>query len=1287
MDEGNFVKGTALKIIKFVLNSISGKKLEEIQELIEDESWIKTIIRRTEKKLKHDYKQMENSERSNGYVIDSNFFSSLEVIEILQKHILMNQSTKEALIHVYVNKFGSETLSEFENNLNEMEGIYNGYLLGSIPRGSRVIWKLIESRNSEKNKDDEKDEGNEKTFITTQPVRETIDLRGAPDDNVFYGRKKELKLLTKWILSENCKLVSISGIRGQGKTQLSLKFGKGGIGKTDLSINIAKSVSSDFDFVIFRSLLNAPKLNEKISEIIEIISDHRETELLQSSDEIIDKFIYYLNKKRCLIILDNFDSVLLKGNERGEYLPGYENYGNLLVRVSLEKHSSCILITTRELPQEIFQLEAKNRKIHSLELEGLDFKSRKKYFLEFGKFSGSENDWKKILRFYEGNPLAIEIVAKHINYVLNGNLSEFIKLDRPIFKDINELLDWHFERLSEKEKEIVFWLSISREPVTIEELLYDLKSRRSQDDLFSTIQSLKRKIPIEYVSNKITLQPFLIEFFTEKIINSCVKEIEDFDENFTEMEYADRKKQSGYIDRKDYKLLKNNSIIKVNSKDSIIDSQRRIIIKEILKKLESLYSNKDTVREKLYCILGRIIKDGKDNHERYLLGNILNLILELDGCCKDIDFSNSCINQVDFRGKTLYNINFSKSRFRDTIFTDTFGLILSSKFSRDGNFLATGSGNSDIQLWKMPEGSQTANLVGHKSWVVALDISDDNIWLASGSNDKTIKIWNLLTGECVHTLKGCNESVRSVAFNKKGNLLISGSEDKTIRVWDISSEKQLIKIKIESAVRAVGFLPGNENIAVSAGSNNKIQFWDLETKSLVKDFDGHKDWVRTFAFSPDGIHLASGSSDKTIKIWNLGTNKCEGNLIGHKHPVMVVAYDDTGETIISSSNDGTIKIWDRMTKQCVKTLIGHNNWVRAMAFCPKRGMIASGSDDLSIKLWDHSSGECLTTLTAYINPMWCVTTDRNAQFASCSNGLIFLWDSQNPYLLKELKGHSNRIWCVEMSQDGRRLISASDDQTVRQWDIKTGECINKFTNHKKRVWSVDYNFNGELIASAGEDQIYIWDANTGGYVNGFSENKDCLRKVKFHPSMNYLASSGEDAVIRIWDISNNECILELKGHSGWIWGLVFSYDGKKLISGSDDGAIIVWDLARGESEIIEGHDHYVRSVAVDNEGKYIVSGSADRSVKLWDFNSHKLIHSFEGHEGWVWSVKFNSDNSKIISCSEDETVKWWDIESKICIKEYKCKKPYEGVNITGVEGLSEAQKRNLINLGAVSFSK
>src|SRR5260370_24493595 len=281
----------------------------------------------------------------------------------------------------------------------------------------------------------------------------------------FYGRERELVLLSECVAQERCRVVSVLGM--------------GGIGKSALATRLMHQVAPHFEVVIWRSLRDAPACEVLLDDCLQVLAPESLREVPTSLERRLGLLLEYLREERVLLVLDNLEVLLEEGEGTGRMRAGYEDYARLLRRVAETDHQSCLLLTSREKPRELVALEGSRTPVRSLRLAGLDAVAGEQLLAE-KDVAGSTPERARLIEAYAGNPLALKIVAETIVELFAGQIAPFLDQEEVVFGSVRQLLDEQFARLSADEQTELLWLAILRQPVRIEEVLVALATPLSR---------------------------------------------------------------------------------------------------------------------------------------------------------------------------------------------------------------------------------------------------------------------------------------------------------------------------------------------------------------------------------------------------------------------------------------------------------------------------------------------------------------------------------------------------------------------------------------------------------------------------------------------------------------------------------------------------------------------------------------------------------------------------------------------------------------------------------------
>lgn len=1167
---------------------------------------------------------------------------------------------------------------------------YAGYDANYVKLTGFQLWKLLSEAFGEK-----VTKNNFRSALrrwsTVQPI-ECVDPSASPskfslgetrrdwgeaiDVSIFYGRTQELSNLKHWIIQDRCRLLAILGI--------------GGTGKTALSVKLAEQIQHEFEVVIWRSLHNAPAPLYFFNNLINFLIEEP-IETPQDIHQSIHQLLNYLRQHRCLLVLDNAETILTgadshRNGRAGQYRDGFEIYGDFFRKVGELKHQSCLIVTSREKPKEISLLEGERLPVRSLLLTGLNVEDGQAIVQAKGTFNGSQQEWQTLISAYAGNPLALKIVSTTIRDLFNSNISNFLSQGSVIFGDIQDLLNQQFNRLTDLEKELMYWLAIDREPVEIAGLKSNLVTPPSSAQFIEALESLRRRSLIErslsalpdIEASVFTLQPVLMEYVTHQFIQQICQELET----------------------QAICLYRSHALIKVQTKDYIQEIQVRLILTPVVQCLLRRWRSADAISAHLTQIL--IALRNKSSAEvGYAGGNTLNLLHQLQLDLSGYDLSSLIIWQADLRNMNLQKTDFAGSDLSNTIFTESFNHTYTMAMSPDQSRLATADTQGQVYLWQLSDGQLLMSWKAHIGTVRSITFTPDGQTLVSGGDDQLLKLWDVKTGQCNRSWHNREGTVWAITVSPDGETI--AMTDGTIKLWHLPTDKYVPLVDHLDWTTTVHFSPDGQLLA--AGCNNgTIKLWNVHTRQCHHTLSAHRARPLIFlSFSPDGQTLISGAMDKQVKWWNVNTGECVRSQ-AHQGWVWWVDCSPDGQRVASCSSDQTIKLWDFHTGQLIKTLQGHEYGVRIVLFGSDHTLISS-DEGQTMKLWDIPTGKCLKTWRGYGGNIWAIafSPDGRTLVSSGEEQTAKLWDVQTGQCLKLLKGH--RVWVrsVNFSPDGETVVTCGVDCIVRLWRVSTGECLRTIQGHTSFVWSVDYSPDSRTIATCSVDYtVRLWDVDTGSCLNILNHGSPAITVI-YSPDGQILASYGVDQSIKLWNTATGDSLQSLQPHGEWHfsatfdWGgaIAFHPNGQTLASNCDTGSIQLWNVANGQPLLkFQAHDSPVVAIAYSPEGKRLVTAGLDQAIKVWDSETGDRLRVLQGHAQWIYSLTFthlqaessSETKSVLASSGDDRTIRFWDIKTGECLKTLRSERPYEGMNITDVTGLTALQVSTLKALGAIEHT-
>ncbi|KAF8761299.1 WD domain, G-beta repeat [Rhizoctonia solani] len=596
-----------------------------------------------------------------------------------------------------------------------------------------------------------------------------------------------------------------------------------------------------------------------------------------------------------------------------------------------------------------------------------------------------------------------------------------------------------------------------------------------------------------------------------------------------------------------------------------------------------------------------------------------------------------------------------------------------------------------------------------------VDLSFSRRKAPGGTHRNSIEVYDTSTGESISSLTIERATgVHSVTISPDGTQ-VAFAKYRTAYIWNVGNQDTTADPfpNLTLSINYIAFSPDGSRVACGTDDGD-VHIHALHADATsVSPLKGHTKEVTSIAFSPGGLHLASASWDKTVRVWDVQTGQTVGEPFKeHTSYVFSVRYSPDGSRLASASLDHSIQVRDVISgAKAPKPLTIHT---------PIQHRLPSHPAALSSHRARSLEGHTDKANSVIFSP-------DSARLYSCSrDGTVRIWDVQDlgaAHTLPIVPALSSAVYCIRYSHTGQRLVSGSEDETLHVWNVKTGELVMEpLRGHQETVLSVDYSHSNAYIASSSLDgTLRIWDALSGedihGPIKGHSAAVPCVR---LSPDNSCIASGSSDGTVRIWDVTSGQQIVELfraqefhvitsvdfspneqqlafsYGHDsdlgnsegpvdgairvvdrftgdtvvgpidahGFISSIEFSSDGMRLVSGSYDKPVRIWDVQTGKQLVACGeddggthgddsdsnddraHGNYVFSVAFSPNGRYVASGSFDETMCIWDAeNGNLMFGPLKAHTSPVYCVKFSPDSSHVASCSEDGTIRFWSLAS------------------------------------------
>jgi len=512
-------------------------------------------------------------------------------------------------------------------------------------------------------------------------------------------------------------------------------------------------------------------------------------------------------------------------------------------------------------------------------------------------------------------------------------------------------------------------------------------------------------------------------------------------------------------------------------------------------------------------------------------------------------------------------------------------------------------------------------------------------------------------------------------FSHSGNFIISASNDKKAIIWNKNGEKHHVLSGHENTVTSGSFSPDEKRV-LTLSTDNSVIIWSIEGQ-LIKRLQ-HKAKINVASFIDDGKKIITCSEDSTVKLWdNSGTLLF--STIKQKSAVSFCDYNPANKLFLTVVNN-VCSIWDLNGKQ-LNTIADSKINMSQAKWIDKNKIISYGKGN-KIGLWINNKLSKILTLPCSTILHLEVGKKKKFVVARSEQSEAYIIDLSNLNIIT-LKGHTARINYININNAEDRVVTVSDDNTIRIWSmngslisvLKPDDVVysasfstddkflltslngftskiweiekNKYNNlfgHHDLIWEIEQSPSGKLMASASWDNsVKIWDYLSGECLK-IIDLKEKMYFISFSPDENYLICCGESGTVVLFDIKQDK-LIPLKVPLDKIKKAHFIPNSNVILIPSNDGTIYLWDTKGNLLKVLSKHKAGIQSVAVSKEG-WFVSGSNDNNAIIWDKkgNMHATLAK---HKDQIYRVAISGNDKFIATGSNDNTIMLWNKEGKL----------------------------------------
>ncbi|MFN8373390.1 MAG: TIR domain-containing protein [Anaerolineae bacterium] len=486
-----------------------------------------------------------------------------------------------------------------------------------------------------------------------------------------------------------------------------------------------------------------------------------------------------------------------------------------------------------------------------------------------------------------------------------------------------------------------------------------------------------------------------------------------------------------------------------------------------------------------------------------------------------------------------------------------------------------------------------------------------------------------------HLLTGHLGPVTGLSINGDGTLALSGSDDHTLILWDVATGTML------------------RQFGTAVATTTTLSSTLASADSLQPAGVGHANRITGVAISPDGTHGLSAGADSVIIYWDLTTGEEVWRINNLNSPVRSIAFNPDGQSAAFGNAQGNVSLRSMYNGSVQRTLSGGAGTVLSLAYSADGTQLLCGTLRNAMILWDVASGTEIHRFEGHTSSVNSVALSHDGQYAlsGSNDSSIILWNLNTAAIIERLTDEvQEQINSVAFDPTTSRILSADKNGVVAVWTLD-GTPIHYLYAHEGAINAVAYTSDDRAISAGTDGTLRVLDTEGDETIREDHVHSEPVNAIAVSPDGTMILTGSDDSAVALVDIATGAVIRTLSGHSDKVNAAAFSPDGTLAASASRDDTVIIWDVATGTAILtFTGHTDEVNSVAFSPNGQQIASGDTTGTLLLWDVATGQIIFTLSspdndniGHEDTVYDVAFSPDGTQLLSADGEGAIILWDL--------------------------------------------